>query len=340
MNTLKYKINFLNPEPEILAKAAEIIKNGGLVAFPTETVYGLGADALNPDAVKKIYIAKGRPANNPLILHINKFEQADKLVYIDERAEKLMKKFWPGPLTLVLKAKEIVPEATRGGLETAALRMPDNFIAAALIEKSGVPIAAPSANISGRPSPTDIKAVIQDMDGKIDMILDGGEILKNIGIESTVIDVSDKEPLLLRAGGTPRELIDEFLLENFNETLGVPDDNSKRRSPGTRYRHYAPEIPVKICYFNDKKFINLKDNNFIEFKNNNLKWGFMGLHEPEFKFGKILIFNSLEDYARGLFTGFRNFEAEGLNGIAVEWPPENGVGLGLRDRILRAAGAL
>ena len=334
INTFKYKINYLEPEPEILEQAAKIIKRGGLVAFPTETVYGLGADALNAQAVKKIYEAKGRPSNNPLILHINNLAQAEKLVYLDDRAELLMREFWPGPITFVLKAKDIIPLETRGGLDTAALRMPDNKIAYKLIEFADTPIAAPSANTSGRPSPTDFEAVNHDMDGRIDMILYSNNLNRNIGIESTVIDISEDQPLLLRAGGTAKELIDKVLMKNFNLKLAQPDEQSKRRSPGTRYRHYAPIIPVKICYFKDNNFINLQDNN---------EWGFIGLHEPDknFNFKKILIFSSLEDYARELFKSFRDLEAENLQGIIAELPEdESGVGLGLRDRILRAAGAL
>ena len=331
IKTLKYRINYLEPEAKILEQAAQIINHGGLVAFPTETVYGLGADALNADAVKKIYEAKGRPSNNPLILHINNLNQAEDLVYLDDRAYSLMREFWPGPITFVLKAKSIIPLETRGGLDTAALRMPDNKIAYKLIEAANTPIAAPSANISGRPSPTDFNAVSQDMDGRIDMILysDNNNLNKNIGIESTVIDISDEQPLLLRAGGTPKELIDKFLLKNFNVKLEKPDEQSKRRSPGTRYRHYAPLIPVKICYFKDNNFIDLKDNS---------EWGFIGLHEPNKIFKKVLIFKSLESYARELFKSFREFEAEGLQGIIAELPDdETGVGLGLRDRILRAS---
>ena len=330
LKTLKYKINYLEPETEILEQAAQIINHGGLVAFPTETVYGLGADALNGEAVKKIYEAKGRPSNNPLILHINNLNQAEDLVYLDDRAYSLMREFWPGPITFVLKAKDIIPLETRGGLDTAALRMPDNKIACKLIEAAGTPIAAPSANISGRPSPTDFNAVRQDMDGRIDMILySDNDLNKNIGIESTVIDISDEQPLLLRAGGTSKELIDKFLLKNFNVKLERPDEQSARRSPGTRYRHYAPLIPVKICYFKDNNFIDLKDNS---------EWGFIGLHEPKKIFKKVLIFNSLDSYARELFKSFREFEADGLQGIIAELPDdETGVGLGLRDRILRAS---
>ncbi|MBQ9419486.1 MAG: threonylcarbamoyl-AMP synthase, partial [Synergistaceae bacterium] len=208
MMTTTAKPNKWNPEPEIISQAAKIIRDGGLVAFPTETVYGLGADALNPEAVKKIYEAKGRPSDNPLILHVSNVEQVNELVFVNEAAEKLMADFWPAPLTLVMKAKNIIPSITRGGLDTAAIRMPNNPIALALIEAAQTPIAAPSANLSGRPSPTDFESVLHDMNGKIEMILDGGGV--EVGIESTVIDITNPEKILmLRPGGMSREILEE-----------------------------------------------------------------------------------------------------------------------------------
>ena len=319
MKTLKIKIDPWNPEREILARAAEILRGGGLVAFPTETVYGLGANALEAEAVAGIYRAKGRPSDNPLILHLSHPEQAESLVHVDDRARRLMSAFWPGPLTLVLKARDVVPPVTRGGLSTAALRMPDHPVAAALIDAVGFPLAAPSANASGRPSPTDADTVFEDVGGRIDLILDGGTVA--VGIESTVIDVSTERPLLLRPGGMPVETLEEFL----GEPLGRPDSRSKRRSPGTRYRHYAPRIPVRI-WRADTPLEGLVGD-----------WGFMGLRTPPLSFARTLCFESVENYARGLFTGFRSLEAEGLRGIVVEWPSAAGVGLGLQDRIRRAA---
>ncbi|MBQ7151457.1 MAG: threonylcarbamoyl-AMP synthase [Synergistaceae bacterium] len=314
--------NKWNPEPEIISCAAEIINASGLVAFPTETVYGLGANALDPEAVKKIYEAKGRPSDNPLILHVSNYSQVEELVFTNELAEKLAGNFWPGPLTLVLKAKNIVPLVTRGGLDTAALRMPDNPIALALIEKAGKPIAAPSANISGRPSPTDFESVLHDMCGRVEMILDGGEL--EIGIESTVIDITNpKKILMLRPGGMPRELIEEVL----KMKLDVPDSLSAKRSPGTRYRHYAPEIPV-IIYRRDS-----------DLKNLDLKSaGYVGTHEPDFETREKILFSDLKNYARGLFAAFRKFEREKFSCVVAEWPEENsGISEGLRDRIKRSS---
>ena len=316
MITISTKIN-----PESISQGAKIIRDGGLVAFPTETVYGLGANALNPEAVRKIYEAKGRPSDNPLILHVSSFDQASELVYMNDIGEKLIAKFWPGPLTLVLPAKEIVPLSTRGGLDTAAIRMPDNPVAQALIKTSGVPIAAPSANISGRPSPTDFESVYNDMNGKIEMILDGGKV--DVGIESTVIDVTNPERvLMLRPGGMPRELIEKTL----NAKLYFPDDVSKKRSPGTRYKHYAPNIPVIIWH---------KDKPFPEINNS----AYIGLHDVDEKYDEKIIFSDVKSYAQGLFAGFRELETRKVSCIIVEWPEgDSGVSEGLRDRISRAAG--
>lgn len=323
MKTLRVAIDPWNPDPVILERAVAILRRGGLVAFPTETVYGLGADALNPDVVQDVYRAKGRPSDNPLILHLSRREMAEELVFPDARSRRLMDAFWPGPLTLVLPARSTVPEVTRGGLDTAALRMPDHPVAAALIETAGFPLAAPSANVSGRPSPTDADSVWEDLEGRIDMILDAGPV--SVGIESTVVDMTADPPLLLRPGGMSREVLENFL----GVALAQPDDVGRRRSPGTRYRHYAPFVPVWIW----REGAPLPDGVASE------KCGFMGLVSPPEVFGRSLRFDSVENYARGLFSGFRALETAGLQGIVVQWPPSGGVGLGLRDRIRRAAQA-
>ena len=321
ITTQKIKIDIQNPEPEIILRAANLIKAGEIVAFPTETVYGLGADALNSDAVKKIFIAKGRPQDNPLILHVSDLNQVSELVFTNDTAKALMQKFWPGALTLVMNAKEVVPLQTRGNLSTAAVRMPDNKIALSLISSAGVPIAAPSANLSGKPSPTDAQSVFDDMNGKINLILDGGAT--NYGIESTVIDITDeKNILLLRPGSIARENIEKFL----DMPLNSPDKNNLKRSPGTRYKHYSPNIPVYIW----------GQKNFSESELKSA--GFIGMHEPEKIFKEQIIFNSPEDYAHGLFSGFRKLESDGVNFILAELSLNSGIGLGLTDRIRRAAG--
>ena len=318
--TISLTVDRWNPSPYIISKAARVINAGGLVAFPTETVYGLGADALNPEAVSKIFTAKGRPQDNPLILHVWRISQAYQVVEFNPVAERLMTVFWPGPLTLVLPAKDIVPSITRGGLPTAAVRMPDNVTALSLIYVANTPIAAPSANISGKPSPTDSETVLKDMDGKIDMIVDGGSV--KLGIESTVIDLTDpSRPLMLRPGGMPREVIEKEL----GMKLEIPDNVTAKRSPGTNYRHYAPSVPV-IIWRKGKKLPP--------------DCAYMGIDEPEgVDRKKAIIFNSLGNYARGLFSGFRKFESENVSCIAVQWPDyEYGLSEGLRDRISRAAG--
>ncbi|MDR2529838.1 MAG: threonylcarbamoyl-AMP synthase [Synergistaceae bacterium] len=313
-----------NPKPEVIARAAAILRSGGLVAFPTETVYGLGADGLNPQAVEKIFQAKGRPQDNPLILHLSVPQEAEELAELDSRARAVMGAFWPGPLTLVLPARPAVPEAVRAGLPTVALRIPDHPVALALIRKTGRPIAGPSANRSGRPSPTDAAAVAADLGESVELILDAGNV--NIGLESTVIDLTGEKILLLRPGGMPIERLEEF----FGTPLGAPGGGEKKRSPGTRYRHYAPDVPVYIWDHKEELpgAIDLAQSAFI------------GMTPPPFGFARMVLFDSQENYARGVFAAFRRLEAEGVRHIVAEWPAPSGIGLALRDRILRAKEAV
>ena len=322
MKTKILVVDRWRPSPFPILKAGRVIKAGGLVAFPTETVYGLGANALNPEAVSRIYEAKGRPSDNPLILHVDSPAQAENLVEMNESARKLASRFWPGPLTMVLPAKECIPSITRGGLDTAAVRMPNNPVALGLITASANPIAAPSANISGRPSPTNAESVFADMNGRIDMILDGGSV--KVGIESTVIDLTNPEHvLLLRPGGLSRQDIEEAL----QLKLETPDSQSAKRSPGTHYRHYSPSIPVKIWH---------TDSNFPECDYSST--GYIGIFRPEQETSNMLLFKDYTEYAHGLFSAFRRLEAEGCSCIIAQWPHENtGICEGLRDRILRAA---
>ncbi|NLL37236.1 MAG: threonylcarbamoyl-AMP synthase [Fretibacterium sp.] len=320
MKTQCLVVNPWNPEGPVLEEATGILRRGGLVAFPTETVYGLGANGLDASAVTAIYRAKGRPSDNPLILHVSSPLEAEPLAFLDARSRALMSAFWPGPLTLVLPSRPIVPFETRGGLDSVALRMPDHPVALALIDRVGVPLAAPSANLSGRPSPTDASAVLFDLGGRIDLVLDAGPV--SVGVESTVIGLCDETPLLLRAGGTAKEDIEDFL----GVPLQIPNEESSRRSPGTRYRHYAPFVPVLVwkppepCTCPAPQI-----------------WGYLGLTPPPLPFARVVLFESLGNYARGLFAGFRLMEKEGLEGVVVQWPSGEGIGLALRDRIRRAA---
>lgn len=247
MDTKVVKIDKEQIDDEKLMEAAEILRAGGLVAFPTETVYGLGANALNEEAAKKIYAAKGRPSDNPLIAHISKPEELAPLVKeVPEAGKKLMEAYWPGPLTMIFPKSDIVPYGTTGGLDTVAIRMPSDPIANRMIALAGIPIAAPSANTSGRPSPTTAEHVYQDMNGKIEMILDGGAV--GIGVESTIVDVSGPVPMLLRPGAITIEMLRETVgqVEIDPAIQGPMAANVKPKAPGMKYRHYAPKAELVL----------------------------------------------------------------------------------------------
>lgn len=252
MKTTLYKIDFenkneVNENGIRMQEAGACIAAGELVAFPTETVYGLGGDAMHPDAAKKIYEAKGRPSDNPLIVHIAEFSDMEKVAKeIPEQAKKLADAFWPGPLTMIVWKKDEVPYATTGGLDTVAVRMPNHPVALELIRKSGKLIAAPSANTSGRPSPTEAAHVMGDMDGRIAMVLDGGPV--GIGIESTIIDLTEETPMVLRPGYITLEMLMEVLGEEVILDPGIiaADDVTKPKAPGMKYKHYAPKADMII----------------------------------------------------------------------------------------------
>lgn len=247
MQTKCYKIDEKNTDTVQMKEAGELIAAGELVAFPTETVYGLGGDALHPEAAKKIYAAKGRPSDNPLIIHIAEVEDLYRVAKkVPEQAIKLAKAFWPGPLTMVVEKNEDVPYATTGGLDTVAVRMPNHPIALELIRKSGKLIAAPSANTSGRPSPTEASHVMEDLSGRIAMVLDGGAV--GIGIESTIIDLTEEVPMVLRPGYITPEMLSEVLGEEVIIDPGIiaADDTTKPKAPGMKYKHYAPKADMII----------------------------------------------------------------------------------------------
>lgn len=247
---MKTKVVTIHPnqvEVAEMKEAAALIARGELVAFPTETVYGLGGDALRPEAAKKIYEAKGRPSDNPLIVHISEYADLKRIAKeIPPQAKALSDAFWPGPLTMIVKKKDTVPDTTTGGMDTVAVRMPNHPVALALIRESGCLIAAPSANTSGRPSPTEASHVAEDMEGRIPMILDGGPV--GIGIESTIIDLTEEKPMVLRPGYITPEMLSEVLQEEvmIDPGLIASDDTKKPKAPGMKYRHYAPKAQLVI----------------------------------------------------------------------------------------------
>lgn len=333
MNTVIAKVT--KNDTDILTKASEIIKSGGLVAFPTETVYGLGANGLDENAVKSIFTAKGRPSDNPLILHISSKEDVFNLAEeITPCGKVLMENFWPGPMTLIFKKRSCVPSVTTGGLDTVAVRLPENEIAQKLIKLSGIPIAAPSANTSGRPSPTKAIHVFDDMNGKIPMILDGGECM--IGLESTVIDVTGKNPVICRPGGITIEDIKKFFPDAvYDKHLINPNEDFVPISPGMKYKHYAPKGELFILdgeFDKVKEFIlsNGKDAGIITFDEFKITGS-----EKELSLGSI---NSPFDCSHRLFDILRQFDTMNINKIYSLRPPADGVGYALCNRLFKAAG--
>jgi L-threonylcarbamoyladenylate synthase len=319
------------PQQKAIERAAATIRSGGLVAFPTETVYGLGANAMNEIAVRKIFEAKGRPADNPLIVHVGGREMLDVVATgVDEKAERLIEAFWPGPLTLVLNRTPEVARSVSAGLLTIAVRMPRNNIALSLIRASKTPIAAPSANSSGGPSPTAAAHVLEDLGGKIEMILDGGAT--NIGIESTVLDVTHDPPVILRPGWITQEKLSDAI---GRVELATSDDEL-RRSPGTRHRHYSPRARVVLVERTLYEKLAALTESYLA----DAKVGFVGhtpllLDSPNFK--AIILGNSAEGYARSIYSAFRELDAFGARVIVVEGIEDAGEGAAVMDRLRRAA---
>ncbi len=315
--------------------AARFILNGKLVAFPTETVYGLGADALNTNAVRRIFEAKGRPADNPLIIHIARFEDLKRLTsHLPPEAKLLAEQFWPGPLTMILPKREEVPYVTTGGLDTVAVRMPSHPIARALIEES-TPIAAPSANISGRPSPTLAEHVIDDFYGKIECIIDGGET--QVGVESTVIDLTSEKPVLLRPGGLPLEELEKAIgeIEIHPAVRGKLIDVAK--SPGMKYRHYSPKARV-IVVEGRKENVRKRIPELVEeYRSKGFRVGVMATEVYEadefFNLGK-----TEDEVARNLFRALRELDKRGVEIIIAEGIEERGLGFAVMNRLRKAAG--
>ena len=344
MNTKIIQINRENFTDAELAEAAEILRNGGLVAIPTETVYGLGANALDESASKKIYEAKGRPSDNPLIAHISCMDELSALVSeIPEAGRKLAEKYWPGPLTMVFPKKDIVPYGTTGGLETVAIRMPSDPVANRLIKLAGVPVAAPSANTSGRPSPTKAEHVVEDMNGKIEMIIDSGEV--GIGVESTIVDVSGKVPMLLRPGAITMERLRETLgeVEIDPAILGPLSADVKPKAPGMKYRHYAPQAEMTLvegAMEQVVEFINQEARLALEA---GLKVGIICTEESResYQCGMLKVIGSRENeesVAHNLFAVLREFDDQKVDCIFSESFSKDRLGQAIMNRLCKAAG--
>ncbi len=308
-------------DKQMLAEAAAILKNGGTVVFPTETVYGLGANGLDETAVRKIFVAKGRPSDNPLILHIASLDWLERLVVaMPPLTARLIKAFWPGPLTLILKRRNLVPDIVTAGLDTVAIRMPSHPLARAIIAAADLPIAAPSANLSGKPSPTQADHVIADMMGRVDLIIDGGDV--EHGLESTVLDLSVEPPLILRPGAItyeqlraicPTVQLDKSLLTSFGKT--------KPRAPGMKYRHYAPNAAVFVVDLaHSSQEIDALIQSFAK-KGHKVRY----IEEPA------------ERLAGQLFSIFRSADADGYDIILVKAVPTDQIGLAVMNRLLKAA---
>lgn len=329
---------------EELAEAARILKNGGLVAFPTETVYGLGANALNEEAAKKIYAAKGRPSDNPLIAHISDMAELKPLVgEVPEAGKKLMEAFWPGPLTLIFPKSDIVPYGTTGGLNTVAVRMPSDPVAAALIHLAGVPVAAPSANTSGRPSPTTADHVYEDMNGKIEMIVDGGPV--GIGVESTIVDVSGEVPTLLRPGAVTLEMLQEAVgqVDIDPAILGPVSPDIHPKAPGMKYRHYAPKAELTL-FEGRESAVAVTINRLAKEKESlGYRVGIICTEETAGKYGhgiKKCIGSRLkpETIAHNLYGILREFDGLAVDYIYSESFSGDKLGQAIMNRLCKAAG--
>lgn len=348
-----------SPDEETLQRAGALLRAGGLVAFPTETVYGLGADALNEAAVRRVFAAKGRPGDNPLIVHIASEEELSQVAEPDEataeRLRRLARRWWPGPLTVILPKRPVVPAVVTGGLATVAVRMPDHPVALGLIRSAGRPVAAPSANRSGRPSPTEARHVVQDLDGRIDMIVDGGPAA--IGVESTVLDLSVEPPIVHRPGAVTVEQLRTVLGEAVRlapegsaggaETVSTPEGTREGAppSPGMKYEHYAPRTPCVLVEGPSAEAAAALRDALIRERRKGRRTGVLCSEEGAVVFGPeadaTCIAGSrddLEAVARNVYRCLRRLDGEGLDIIYIEGVQSEGLGTAIMNRLRRAAG--
>lgn len=343
METQVRRLSYSQIDETMIEEAGRIIRKGGLVAFPTETVYGLGGDALNPESSKKIYAAKGRPSDNPLIVHIADKKDLYRIVReVPEKAKKLMEAFWPGPLTMIFYKNELVPQATTGGLDTVAVRMPSDRIAAAFIRAAGGFVAAPSANVSGRPSTTTAAHVEEDLSGRIEMILDGGQAV--IGLESTIVDMSVEPPVILRPGAVTEEMMEAVIgpLE-VDKAIIAPDSGVKPKAPGMKYRHYAPRADLAVVEGSTEAVIASINRLAEQAEAEGKRVGIIATDETKDRYPKGLVLSlgarkHEEEIAQHLFEVLRDFDETDVDCIYSEAFDEASIGPAIMNRLLKAAG--
>ena len=343
METRIEKIDRYQLDEQILEQAGEILKQGGLVAFPTETVYGLGANALNEDAAKKTYAAKGRPSDNPLIVHIADVEDLPIVAQnISDKAKRIVEQFWPGPLTLIFEKQYIVPFGTTGGLHTVAVRMPVDEIARAVIRAGGGYISAPSANTSGRPSPTSAQHVADDLDGKIEMIIDGGNV--DIGVESTILDMTVEPPMILRPGAITKEMLEEVVGEvTVDQTLLADDTEEAPKAPGMKYRHYAPKAQLIIVEGETEEAVKAIKQIAYEQTRLGYRVGIIATNETIDFYTTGVVKNigtrsNENSIAKNLYKILREFDEEEVSYIYSEAFTYDGIGNAIMNRLEKAAG--
>ena len=334
------KIDEKNIDKIEIKKQAEILKKGDTVIFPTETVYGLGANALDEKAVSKIYEAKGRPSDNPLIVHIYDKHQVEELAKdISPKAHVVMDRFWPGPITIILNKKDIVPSRTSGGLDTVAIRMPSNPIAKELLKETNLPIAAPSANISGRPSPTKANHVYEEMNNRVDGIILGGDC--TFGLESTVLDLTNDIPTILRPGSVTKEDLESVIGQvNIDPALENKEDNIKAKAPGMKYKHYSPNADVFIVSGGEKEVAEKINALISENNKNNIKSVILCMEEHKnlYEGDTIILGRDLQEVGSNLFDSLIMADKKGYDVVYTEAFENKGVGRAIMNRLLKSAG--